>query len=155
MTAVYRSLAPTERFGSQIKLLVSCFFAVTVINAVSGAVGLTDITDILHSDTSYNDYSVQLDKLTAEETAANMKRIIKDELAKEGIVPEKIYADVNISDNGGISISEIRLVFGVKEYSLYADRAVALTRRLTGAKITVTAGTKTGAVRDKKEREDQ
>ena len=96
MTAVYKALAPSDRFASQIKLLVACFFVVSVIGAVSGASGLIDITDIINADTSYNDYTVQLEKLTAEETANNLRKVIAEELAKAGISPEKIYVDVNI-----------------------------------------------------------
>ena len=155
MTAVYKALAPSDKFSSQIKLLVSCFFVVSVIGAVSGTVGLSDISDIINADTSYNDYTVQLEKQTAEETAKNLRGIIADELAKEGISPEKIYVDVNISDKGSISISEIKLVFRREDYEANAYRAIVLTRRLTGTKIKVTAEMPTGGKQGTKEREGQ
>ena len=40
ITAVYKIIAPTDKFSSQIKLLISCFFVLSVINAVKGT-GLT------------------------------------------------------------------------------------------------------------------
>lgn len=153
ITAVYKALIPTDRFSAQIKLLISCFFAVTVINAVSGLNDAWDFSDILGADTSYNDYTVQVFGLAEEKTADALRDAIFEKLAEEGIVPEKIYIDVNISDNGSISISDIKLVFGsVSDYSENAERAVMLTKRLTGAGIGVTAELTPQA---KKEREDE
>lgn len=152
MTALYKALAPADKFGAQIKLIVSCFFVVSVINAVGGASGLFDISEIVTSDTSYNDYSVQFEQLTAEETAKRIRDITAEALAAEGIFPKKIYVDINISDKGSISISEIKLVFDEKDYELYSDRAIVLARRTIGTKIKVTAET---SPRAKKEREDQ
>ncbi|MBQ9484445.1 MAG: hypothetical protein IJU82_09655 [Ruminiclostridium sp.] len=152
MTGVYKALVPSDKMSSQVKLLVSCFFMVSVINAVSGAVPFWDISDILDADTSYNDYSVQLEKLTAEETANELRKRISEKLAEENISPEKIYIDVNISDSGSISISEIKLVFIRKEYELHGQRAVVLVRSVTGTKVKVTAEPDS---RTEKEREGQ
>ncbi|MBO6229977.1 MAG: hypothetical protein J6O50_05370 [Ruminiclostridium sp.] len=152
MTSVYKALVPADRFSAQIKLLVACFFAVSVINALSGVLPFGDISDILSADTSYTDYSVQLRQLTSEEVAGEMRKLISEKLAEENIVPEKIYIGVNISDSGSISISEIRLVFIREDHEQYADRAVVLVKRLVGTKIKVTAETDP---RTKKEREVQ
>lgn len=152
MTGVYKALVPSDKMSSQVKLLVSCFFMVSVINAVSGAVPFWDISDILDADTSYNDYSVQLEKLTAEETANELRKRISEKLAEENISPEKIYIDVNISDSGSISISEIKLVFIRKEYELHGQRAVVLVKSVTGTKVKVTAEPDS---RTEKEREGQ
>ena len=152
ITAVYKALAPADKYPGQIKLLISCFFVVSVISAVSGMGGFTDLSDILGTDTSYNDYSVQIRAMTEEETAGRLRTLIYEKLAEENIVPEKIYIDVNISDKGSISISEIKLVFGIADYERNAQRAVALVRRITGTGIKVTAELTPQA---KKEREDQ
>ncbi len=139
MTAIYRLIAPTDRFGAQIKLLVSCFVIVTVISAVSGEIPAWDISDILSADTSYNDYAVQLDNAVTEETARKLRDRISEVLAEEEIFPEKIYIDINISDKGRISINEIKLVFGIKEYEEKAERAVVLVQQEVGTRIKVTA----------------
>ena len=139
MTALYRIIAPSDRFGAQIKLLISCFVILTVINAVSGEIPMWDISDILTADTSYNDYTVQLDNAMTEETARRLHDRIREVLEEEDIHPEKIYIDVNISDKGRISINEIKLVFGMKEYEKNAEKAVVLIGQETGTKIKVTA----------------
>ena len=139
MTAIYRLIAPTDRFGAQIKLLISCFVILTVINAVSGEIPAWDISDILGADMSYNDYAVQLDNAVTEETARQLRDRIAEILAEEDIHPEKIYIDINISDKGRISINEIKLVFGMKEYENNAERAAVLIEQEVGTKIKVTA----------------
>ena len=150
MTGVYKALAPSDKAAPQMKLLVSCFFTVSVISAVSGSVPFWDISGILGADTSYNDYSVQLEKLTAEETTSELRRRISEKLAEENIVPEKIYIDINISDSGSISISEIKLVFIRKDYELHGQRAVVLVKSITGTKVTAEPDPRT-----EKEREGQ
>ncbi len=155
LTAVYKTLAPTDKFGAQIKLLTACFFTVSVIGAVDGAVALFDLSDIMNADTSYNDYSVQFTKMTADETANELRRAISEKLAAEGITPENIYIDVNISDKGSISISEIKLVFGKGDYAVYSERAVVLARRLVGTGIKITAETDSRSKFTAKEREEQ
>ncbi|MBQ3843120.1 MAG: hypothetical protein II820_10570 [Ruminiclostridium sp.] len=153
ITAVYKALIPSDRFSAQVKLLVSCFFAVIVINALSGLNTAWDISDILEADLSYNDYTVQVFGLAEEKTADALRTAIYKKLAEEGAAPEKIYIDVNISDSGTISISEIKLVFGsVSDYDANAQRAVTITRRIAGYGTAVTAEL---APQAKKEREDQ
>ena len=139
MTAIYRLIAPSDRFGAQIKLLISCFLVLTVMNAVSGEIPMWNISDILNADTSYNDYAVELDNAVTEETARRLHDRIKEVLDEEDIHPEKIYIDINISDKGRISINEIKLVFGMAEYETNAEKAIVLIKRETGTEIKVTA----------------
>ena len=139
MTAVYKAIAPTDRFGTQIKLLTACFFILSVISAVSGLNEAWDISDITIPDGGYNDYSVRLGESISEETAAVLRREISERLAEENIFPEKIYIDIHISDNGRISINEIKLVFDSRYLGNTADRAVVLVKKMTGTSIKVTA----------------
>jgi len=66
----------------------------------------------------------------------NRIRKRKNKLEKEKIYPEKIYIDINISENNSISISKIRLVFpDINSHS--AERAVEITTECTGNEIEV------------------
>lgn len=138
VTALYRYLAPTDKFGSQIKLLLACFFVLTAVNAVGNALGGWEMPDI-STDAAYIDFGGDVKKLTAEETAKELRGRIRETLLQNGISPKKIYIDVNISDSGSISIIEIRLVFDDDGYERDAERAAALVRRVTGAGVKVTA----------------
>lgn len=138
ITAIFKMLVPDDRMGKQVRLLISCFFIVTVINLFSDFTGFESIKEILSLDKSYNDYSVIYEKQTADETANLLRKRIYNELEKENIHPEKIYIDINISENKSISISEIRLVFKDKN-SKEAERAVEITEKLTQNEIKAVA----------------
>ena len=153
ITALYKALVPSDKMSSQIKLLVSCFFVLSVMSVIRGGTDIGELTDIVSIDTSYNDYSAELEEMTAYETANSLKRVIGERLSEAGITPEKIYIDVNITDNGSISISEVKLVFDTDGYEQFSQRAVFLTKQITGTKIKVTAELTPQSRRAAKERE--
>lgn len=136
ITAVFKMLVPDERNGKQVKILLSCFFIISVMNAFRDNVKIGEISDIFSIDTTYNNYEVVLEKQTADEAANTMRARIREELLKENIVPEKIYIDINISENQSISFNEIRLVFNDVSMET-AERAVKITERCVGYEIKV------------------
>lgn len=137
ITTVFKLLSPEERYGRQIKLLISCFFIVTIISFFRNSTEFIDFSNIIDTKAPYNDYTVTFEKHTANETANNLRQKIKEHLLEENIIPEKIYIDINITDNSSISINEIRLVFD-NIYSEAAERAVKITRECVENKIKVT-----------------
>ncbi|MBP5604604.1 MAG: hypothetical protein J6X60_03555 [Ruminiclostridium sp.] len=139
IAAIYKAVAPSDKFGDQIKMLTACFFTVTVIGAVTGTAAEWDISDIISFDAAYNDYSRDTERLMAEETAKRLRERISEKLAGEKISPEKIYIDINIPDGRSISINEIKLVFRQGDYDSKSERAVVLVKQLVGTRIKVTA----------------
>ena len=138
ITAIFKMLVPEERQGKQIKLLISCFFIVTVLNLFDNFPELNIIDEFVNTGIKYNDYSVIYEKQTADEIANQLRKKIFNELKKVDIHPEKIYIDINISESSSISISKIRLVFTDKN-SYEAERAVKITEMFTGYEILVEA----------------
>ncbi len=136
VTAVFRLLVPDERQGKQIRLLLSCFFIISVLSIFKNDVSIGEIKDIFSIDTSYNNYDITLRKQTADEAANELRSRIKSELKKENIEPEKIYIDINISEYSSISFNEIRLVFNDVS-SEEAERAVKITEKCVGNEIRV------------------
>ncbi len=134
VTAIFKMLVPDDRMGKQLKLLISCFFIVTAINFFADVTEFQSLKEIFQIDASYNDYSVIYEKQTADEAANLLRKRIYTALEKENIHPEKIYIDINISQNKSISISKIRLVFKDK-HSGEAERAVEITENLTQNEI--------------------
>lgn len=137
LTAVVKALIPSERYDRQFRLLLSAFFISVAVGAFRGQFSSADLSDALDLSGGYHDYTVQLERQTAEEIAANLRGGIRSALAEENIFPEKIYVDVHISGETNISISEIRLVLkqtGEDE----AQRAVRITKGLVGAQTAVT-----------------
>ena len=135
ITAVFKMLMPDGRNNRQIRLLISCYFIVSIINIFNDN-SFFELNDYINIDTEYVDYSLVLKKQTADETANTLRERINQELNEESIFPEKIYIDVNILESSSISISKIRLVF--KDIgAIEAERAVELTRKCTGYEIEV------------------
>ncbi len=136
MTTVFKALIPDDRKGKHIKLLLSCFFIVVVFNSVKGNIHINSLSDLPEINTSYNNYSVEFSKQTAEEAANELRERIKEVLYNEGFIPEKIYIDINISENSSISFNEIRLVFDdISAES--AERAVSITKKTVENEIKV------------------
>ena len=71
----------------------------------------------------------------SENAGVTVPEIQAAELDKNGIKPEKIYVDVNISENNCISISKIKLVF-VDVHTFEAERAVSIAEEMCGHEIT-------------------
>lgn len=136
ITSIFKILIPGEHNKDQMRLIISCFFIITIINIFTENININEIKDIFKTEITYNDYSVDFERQTAERTADNLRNKLLAELKKEGIEPEKIYIDINISDNSSISISKIRLVFPDVNTS-EAERAVTLAEKYTGNEITI------------------
>jgi len=138
ITAVLKALLPSEKCSRQIKILISCYFIVIVITGFSSQPFLEDIFSDFSIDTEYYDYSVSLERHTADETALLLRQRLGEKLNDGGIYPEKIYIDVNIADSSSISISEIRLVLKNLNEEIKA-KAVRIIRSYVGtqAKITI------------------
>ncbi len=136
ITAIFKMLVPGEMAGKQVKILLSCFFVVSVINVFKNNININLSDYITDMNYSYSDYSLVLEKQTADTAANNLRERIKKELLNENITPQKIYIDINISESGSISFNEIRLVFN-DIYSEAAERAVRITEECTGYEIKV------------------
>lgn len=136
VSALFKMIIPGKKNGNQVKMIISCFFILTVINSVKGNITFAGIRDILDTEITVNNYSDVLTEKTADEIANALREKIKAELEKENIEFEKIYIDINISENSSISINEIRLVF--KDIATEdAKRAVVITEKCTGDEIKV------------------
>ncbi len=136
VTAVFRIMTPEDKYGKQIKLIISCFFIVVVMNIFSDNINFFEISEILNSENVYSDFEDVFRKQTADEVANSLRTGLYQKFAEEGIEPEKIYIDVNISENDCISISKIKLVFGDAN-TCEAERAVSIADKFCGYEITV------------------
>ncbi|MCM1334580.1 MAG: hypothetical protein NC084_05250 [Bacteroides sp.] len=137
LTAAVKALVPSERYEKQFKILLSCFFLAATVGAFREGFGALDLPDLL-TEGGYRDYSVQVEKMTADEIGAALKDGIRAALAEENISPEKIYVGVHISGETNISISEIRLVFKSADEA-EKQRAVRITKGLVGLETAVIA----------------
>lgn len=131
LTGIIKALIPDGKFEKQMRLLISVFFLVVCMIFFGKGFDLSFINEISSIETGYRDYSVQVNQLTAQETARILRDNIKETLSKEGIYPEKIYIDTTISDNDSIFITEVKLIFR-KIAEIDSGKAVKLTKSLIG-----------------------
>ncbi len=136
ITSIFKILIPGETHKEQLRLVISCFFIITIMNMFMNNTEFAEIKEIFETKAIYNDYRQDYEKQTADELANNLRKQLFSELEKENIIPEKIYIDINISDNSSISISTIRLVFPDKN-TYEAERAVKIAEYYTGNEIKV------------------
>lgn len=136
ITAVFKLLVPENHSGKQVRILLSCFFIITVMDIFDSRSLSDEFLDIFTADTSYEDFSTDYEYQVAREAAISLSKRIEAELLKEKIKPEKIYVDVNISENSSISFNEIRLVFGEGAEET-AERAVEIAKKYVGDEIEV------------------
>ena len=136
LTGIIKALIPSEKYEKNIRILISLFFIIVVGGLFSKGFDFSFITEIDSINSGYNDYTSVIYDMTAEETAKNLNKGIKNLLNEKEIYPEKIYIDTNISDNGSISIIEVRLIFGNTE-RIDKEEAVRLVKSLVGYKTEV------------------
>lgn len=137
LTGVIKALIPSEKYEKHIRIIISLFFIIIVAGLFSKDLDFSFLTEIDSINSSYNDYTAVVYDMTLEETEKNLSNGIKSLLNEKEIFPEKIYIDTNISDNGSISIIEVRLIFNNTE-NVDNEEAIRLVRSLVGYKTEVT-----------------
>lgn len=137
LTGVIKALIPSEKYEKHIRIIISLFFIIIIADLFSKDLDFSFLTEIDSINSCYNDYTAVVYDMTLEETEKNLSNGIKSLLNEKEIFPEKIYIDTNISDNGSISIIEVRLIFNNTE-NVDNEEAIRLVRSLVGYKTEVT-----------------
>ena len=114
-----------------IKLVFLFFTAVSAISCVKDF----ELPETVMSDKrDYSAYTGVYDKELVRKTSENISEVLRSQLEAEGIDVEKINTEVNISENGSISIS--RIVIGTSDN----EAASAVIRRSLGDATEVVYG---------------
>ena len=123
---VFGSLYPSEKFGKQMKIIFSLIFILSVLKPVLG--GKFDLSEL---KSSVSDSPGQFEEISENtygyfirSVESNISAALETELGKLDIYPEKIETSINISENGSISISEIRLVLDNAEQVADAENCI-------------------------------
>lgn len=138
-TALFRLLVPENKFSKQLSLLIACVFLLTGITAASGAeFNLEDSVEI-GENADYIRFSKQVDGELKQQVCRNMEEKVRALLAENGLFPEEVHIIVNISGLYGISISEVKVLFGGEEV---LETAKSILQNALSGDIKVTVGTK-------------
>lgn len=139
-TALFRMLAPENKFSKQISLLIAGVFLLTGITAVTGAeLDLSEPAVVISGGCS---------EMPAEVTESIRRKVCRDMsdklyalLGEREIYPREIHVIVNISGLYGINITQVKLVFGEGERAA-AEAAAELLSRELSEDIEITAEVK-------------
>ncbi len=102
-------LKPNEKFSRQLKTIFSLIFIIGIVTA--GIKTGIDFELPEYEDEAYNDSYESIKKTADEalkrEVEVKINKKVEDILTEKGISYEKIYANININEEGGIDINRI------------------------------------------------
>lgn len=113
--AVFNSLYPSEKFAGQLKIIFSLIFILSVIKPIAS--GKADIPEIAAAASAasgsadyYSSMSDRADEYFIRSVENNISSVLESSLHEIEIYPEEIETSINISENYGISINEVKIV---------------------------------------------
>lgn len=138
-SAVFRLLVPESKMSKQISLLIVCVFLLTGINAVTGA-EFTLSPDIIapSSTEEYISFSGEVNRELQKKICKDMSDKLYAVLGKNGIYPEQIHVNVNISGLYSISITQVKLMLPAEQRDKAAEaHAIAAAELTEDIRLTV------------------
>lgn len=118
--AVFNSLYPSEKFAGQIKIIFSLIFILSVIKPIAS--GKADIPETAAAASSvsgsadyYSSVSDRADEYFIRSVENNISSVLESALHEIEIYPEEIETSINISENYGISINEVKIVLNGRD----------------------------------------
>ena len=130
-SALFRMLVPEGKYAKQISLLIVSVFLLAGINAVSGAELDFDTEQLsVEGGTELISFSGDVNKSLQKKICSDMSDKLYALLEENGIYPEQIHVNVNISGLYSISITQVKLVFNKGE-----EQTAAQAQRLVRAEL--------------------
>ena len=141
-SALFRMLVPEGKYAKQISLLIVSVFLLAGINAVSGAeLDLDAERFSIEGGTELVSFSGDVNKSLQKKICSDMSDKLYSLLNENGLYPEEIHVNVNISGLYSISITQVKLVFpSGREQE--AQAAARLARASLSEEIEIQAYTK-------------
>lgn len=124
---IFNSLYPSEKFTKQVKMIFSLIFILSL--AKPAAAGDFSLPEIGETVSASSDYYRSLSDNTYEyfirSVENNISASLESKLREINIYPEEIETSINISDNGSISINEVKITLKDITERFSAERCVA------------------------------
>lgn len=113
--AVFNSLYPSEKFAGQLKIIFSLIFILSLIKPIaSGKADIPEIAEtasaVSESTDYYSSMNDRADEYFIRSVENNISSVLESSLHEIEIYPEEIETSINISENFGISINEVKIV---------------------------------------------
>ncbi|MBQ1464537.1 MAG: hypothetical protein IIZ18_06980 [Ruminococcus sp.] len=98
------------KLKKQVNFMISLFMATSLVGLFGQGIAGFSLPDVPSPEELRADYPEEVYRRQLEnESAENICRVLMEQLTAAGLAPEKIEADVNISPDGSISITKVRL----------------------------------------------
>lgn len=137
---IFNSLYPSEKFTKQVKTIFSLIFILSAAKPIAaGKISFPEIGETVSASsdryTALNDNTYQYFISSVEN---NISESLAGKLREKNIYPEEIETSINISDNGSISINEVKITLKDMSDSFEAKRCI-IAETEESVRVTVTA----------------
>lgn len=107
--SVVGNLVSGSQLKNQVRLILELVLAVTVISPFINGKSSIELPETGLYDVDYS-YSIEIYNESLKQTAShNISEVLMEQITASGIDCEKIEAEVNISADGSISISRVKI----------------------------------------------
>lgn len=133
---IFNSLYPSEKFAKQVKIIFSLIFILSIIKPfAAGKLYLPESERAVSASAeSYNALGDNVYGYFISSVEENISASVAAKLREKNIYPEEIKTSINISDNGSISINEVRITL---KDSLQRSEVERCVREVTESGVTV------------------
>lgn len=128
---IFESIYPAEKYAKQMRIIFALIFVLTLskplMNSIEGLSDTAESIDVINSDISEStDNTLDYFKGAVER---NISSRLSDKLAENNIAVKEIKTSINISEDGSISINEVKIA---AENAAQGAEAVDIVKRETG-----------------------
>lgn len=123
---IFNSLYPSEKFNKQIKTIFSLIFILSIAKPIAaGKITFPEIGDAVGASAEhYESINDNTYKYFISSVESNISAALEGKLREKNIYPEEIETSINISDNGSISINEVKITLNDMSDSFEAKRCI-------------------------------
>lgn len=135
---IFNSLYPSEKFSKQLKTIFSLIFILSIIKPITaGKITFPEIGDTVSASADhYASLNENTYKYFISSVERNISSTLSGKLREKNIYPEEIETSINISENGSISINEVKITLKDMSESFEAKQCIT-DETEQGVKITV------------------
>lgn len=128
---IFESVYPSEKYAKQMRIIFALIFVLTLVRPITDSI--KSLSDAKESVDVVNENIYESSDNTLEYFKGSVERNISarlsDILIENGIAVKEIKTSINISENGGISINEVKIA---AENAAQGAEAVDIVKRETG-----------------------
>ncbi len=133
---IFESIYPSEKYAKQMRIIFALIFVLTLSKPLMGSI--KNLSDTAESIDVINENISGSTDITLDYFKGSVERNISSRLAdillENDIAVKEIKTSINISDNGSISINEVKIA---AENAAQGAEAVDIVKRETGEKTLV------------------